>query len=190
MSNPEFKSFRSIGRYSRDIIITEKIDGTNAQIMITPEGEMFVGSRTRWITPENDNFGFAAWCQENKEELLKLGHGRHYGEWWGKGIQRGYGLKERRFSLFNTHRWNEENLPKCCHVVPVLYKGPFDDYYDDGTQVPIVKLVMDDLKTSGSIAAPGFMKPEGICIFHTGKVEVMFKKTFEKDNHGKEWSNG
>ncbi len=64
---------------------------------------MFIGSRTRWITAQDDNHGFARWVEGNKQELLKLGAGRHFGEWWGSGIQRGYGLQkgEKRFSLFN-----------------------------------------------------------------------------------------
>ena len=39
--------------------------------------------------------------------------GRHFGEWWGSGIQRGYGLDEKTFSLFNAYRWgwlNEADL--------------------------------------------------------------------------------
>ena len=44
---------------------------------------------------------------------------------------------------------------------------------------------MAKLKETGSIASPGFMNPEGVVIFHTGKVQVLFKKTFEKDEKGK-----
>lgn len=128
---PEFKSFTKIPRLSREIVITEKIDGTNACIYIDETtNEMLVGSRTRWITPQSDNFGFAAWVEQNKEELYKLGPGYHYGEWWGKGIQRGYGLNERRFSLFNISRWISENpletgyrlkVPNCCYVRQAIF---------------------------------------------------------------------
>src|SRR5512133_2019075 len=106
----EFQSFGKISRLSRDMVITEKIDGTNGCIYIGEDGEFLVGSRTRWITPECDNHGFARWAYDHKDELvLGLGPGRHYGEWWGSGIQRGYDLPkgEKRFSLFNVHRWGE-----------------------------------------------------------------------------------
>lgn len=101
-----FEDFPKIARLSRMMTITEKIDGTNAQIYITPGSPeepgiiatmrddsetdliMFAGSRTRWITPEADNYGFAAWAKAHAEELFKLGAGRHFGEWWGSGIQR------------------------------------------------------------------------------------------------------
>ncbi|HLE80817.1 MAG TPA: RNA ligase family protein, partial [Dehalococcoidia bacterium] len=100
----DFQEFGKIYRLSRDCIITEKIDGTNAQVVVLEDGRVLAGSRNRWITPEADNFGFARWVKEHEEELRSLGPGRHYGEWWGSGIQRGYGLKEKRFSLFNVSR--------------------------------------------------------------------------------------
>ena len=151
----EFESFQKIPRLKRQCVITEKIDGTNAQIAITEDGKMFVGSRNKWITPEDDNYGFARWAREHEEELLTLGVGRHYGEWWGKGIQRRYGLEEKRFSLFNVHRWTE-GLPSCCSLVPVLYQGDYD--------TSIIDNVMESLAASGSLASPGFMNPEGIVV--------------------------
>src|SRR3972149_2228793 len=104
----DFRSFTKIPRFSREITVTEKIDGTNGVIGISDDGlDMFVGSRSQWITPQNDNFGFAKWAYANKDELLKLGPGIHFGEFWGMGIQRGYNLEEKRFSLFNTSRWSQ-----------------------------------------------------------------------------------
>ena len=52
-------------------------------------------------------FGFARWVETNRERLITLlGPGLHFGEWWGSGIQRGYGLTkgDKRFSLFNVER--------------------------------------------------------------------------------------
>jgi len=143
--------------------------------MVAVEGDLLIyaGSRSRWITPTEDNFGFAAWVSDNAEELATLGEGRHFGEWWGAGIQRGYGLPkgEKRFSLFNVSRWGEER-PACCHVVPTLYRGPFSQ--------PAVERCLDGLQCNGSEAAPGFMKPEGVVIFHTA-ANLGFKRTIEKD---------
>lgn len=171
MSNIEFIGFPKMARLSREIIISEKIDGTNAQIYIGEDGEFLVGSRTRWITPGDDNFGFARWAHEHKDELLTLGPGSHFGEWWGQGIQRNYGLTEKRFSLFNTARWSDER-PACCHVVPSLYIGQFNTANIDA--------VILNLADNGSFAAPGFHNPEGIIIYHTAG-KVAFKKTIEKD---------
>ena len=57
--NLEFREFPKIARLSREVIISEKIDGTNAQILITEDGQVLTGSRNRWITPQDDNYGFA-----------------------------------------------------------------------------------------------------------------------------------
>jgi len=172
----EFVEFPKMARLSREVIITEKIDGTNAQVLITEDGNIIAGSRTRWIIPEDDNFGFARWVEQNKEELLKLGVGRHFGEWWGSGIQRGYDLPkgEKRFSLFNVSRWEDDNLrPKCCHVVPVLYRGLFNTLEVDNC--------LNKLHIDGSMASPGFMRPEGVVVFHIAG-NIGFKKTIEKDD--------
>lgn len=198
MTKPEFKPFPKIARLSRDVIITEKIDGTNAQIHITDDGDMFFGSRTRWITPEDDNFGFAKWAEGNKQELFKLGPGSHFGEWWGLGIQRHYNLTEKRLSLFNVARWclhNEEpkqiktsdprivkmqeRLPECVGLVPVLHRGEFNTFMWDAC--------LERLKLHGSAASNGFMNPEGIVVFHAA-AGVGFKKTIEKDEEPKGFS--
>ena len=195
-----------MARLTREVIITEKIDGTNAQVVIAAIGDLtpkegpcvvavdaergwclLVGSRTRYITPSDDNFGFAAWCRDHASDLFTLGHGRHYGEWWGSGIQRGYGLPkgEKRLSLFNTTRWalhgtelqpGQDVLPPCVGLVPVLYRGLFHEAKVDN--------YIEKLRHEGSVAAPGFMDPEGIVVFHTAS-NTMFKKTVKKDEQPK-----
>lgn len=197
----EFKPFPKLPRLARKCIISEKIDGTNASVAIAsvtaPEiagtlqlnscvtviGDLAIwaGARTRWVVPEGvgpkgcDNFGFAAWVRDNAECLLELGPGHHFGEWWGKGIQRNYGIDEKRFSLFNAERWQSAR-PACVSCVPVLYRGPFS------TEVIEDSLV--SLAENGSRAAPGFMKPEGIVVFHAAS-NSMFKKTIDKDEEPK-----
>jgi hypothetical protein len=193
----EFTEFPKIARYSRDVIVTEKIDGTNACVFIGDYGEFLTGSRTRWITPQEDNYGFSRWAHDHKSELLTLGPGRHFGEWWGSGCQRGYDLPkgEKRFSLFNVARWclnghepkqiptadprivkMQDTLPPCVGLVPVLWTGKFDDMNIDA--------ILAQLRAFGSVASPGFMKPEGVVIFHVAGC-VGFKKTLEKDGEPK-----
>ncbi len=231
-----FEGMPKIARLNREIIVTEKIDGTNAQVFIGTVrdeesnreadptilgSEMSVpgftrvlraGSKSRWLTRKQDNFGFAKWVDDNQSDLFNLGDGRHLGEWWGSGVQRGYGLEkgEKRFSLFNTGRWFDqhtfdpgapcpqngdvvrrivvaapglvahlptmEQAPACCRVVPTLYRGPFDQEQ--------INLRLYALAERGSMAAPGFMKPEGVVVFHTA-ARQMFKVTIEKDESPK-----
>lgn len=193
-TEPEFKAFPKIARLNREIIITEKIDGTNACIFISDDESQFrVGSRNRWIKPGDDNFGFASWAYANEQELRKLGPGTHYGEYWGSGIQRGYGLPkgEKRFSLFNTHRWNDPTTrPACCHVVPIVsthigftYSGAFPDVPRFGQCGPVQNAI-EYLKKNGSLAAPGFMDPEGVVVFHVASGNL-YKVTCKDDESPK-----
>jgi len=187
---PEFKPFPKIPRFMRNIIITEKIDGTNALVHVSEDGTVRAGSRNRWLTEKEDNFGFAAWVSDHELELSKLGPGYHYGEWWGHGIQRGYGCKakvgvhqmpERYFSLFNVTRWHYESMPPaCCEIVPILYKGPF--------QWDKVEECMQELKHWGS-QAKDFTDPEGLVIYHEAGNHC-YKITCKNDEQRKEMSHG
>ena len=185
----EFEEFPKMARLSREVIITEKLDGTNGQIAIEEldgfpaEGALYqkdglalwAGSRSRWVTPGDDNYGVAKWALENAEELLLLGPGRHFGEWWGQGIQRNYNQPRKRFSLFNVVRWGESR-PACCDVVPTLWVGQLEEH----GMMKGVKEALNRLQKDGSAAAPGFMNPEGIVLFHTA-ANFGFKKTLHKD---------
>lgn len=202
----EFQEFEKIARLNREVIVTEKIDGTNGQVHIRPaEGSELemgydtqieiggvshyirAGSRSRWVLHlgTDDNNGFGRWVHANAHELAALGPGAHFGEWWGSGIQRKYGLTEKRWSLFNVGRWRDAGdplapadavlVPMCCNVVPILAKG---------VGLACVAEALDLLRTKGSYAAPGFMKPEGIVAFHT-HARALFKVTLERDEEHK-----
>jgi hypothetical protein len=175
----DFVPFHKLARLSRECVVTEKIDGTNAQIYIGEGGELAAGSRNRYLTPESDNFGFARWVAENAEVLVSvLGPGRHFGEWWGRGIQRGYNQIARRFSLFNTARWEglDAHPSGLFNLVPVLYTGLFD--------LGAIQGRLDVLASNGSVAAPGYPFPEGVVIYHKA-ANVSFKKTIEHDEEPK-----
>lgn len=181
MEDNEFQKFNEIVRLNTNVVITEKIHGTNAQISVqeyAPEKHSVrAGSRERWVTPEDDNYGFARKIYDNQDEVIKaLGVGRHFGEWYGSGINSGYNLKEKRFALFNSYRWapakEQGLLPSWIDVVPVLYQGAFKD--------GIIQEVMTRLKLEGSAISKGFMKPEGIVI-RFDRNGAMFKHVFDAE---------
>jgi len=186
-----FQRMPSIPRLFRDVIVTEKIDGTNASIFIGEDGAVHAASRTRWITPQDDNYGFARWVAEREDAIrIGLGVGHHFGEWYGSGIQRGYGLKngEKRFALFNVQRWYSpvnvdflarldatkmQTPPSFMEVVPILGIGVFD--------TNAIMVSASNLLEFGSVAVPGFMRPEGIVVYHKAG-DALFKYTFDKND--------
>lgn len=199
--------------FKESMIITEKIDGTNAAIGVVeitdrsdiPAGVdkaqavydghggchlVYAQSRNRIITPATpdnkgaDNYQFAEWVWSNAESLLRvLGEGLHFGEWWGAGIARNYGQTSRYFSLFNTSRWGwldrpearlVHGVPSELRAVPVLRINQLD--------TEAVREEMRELERTGSRAAPGYMHPEGVCVFLPA-VGRTLKVTFDGDNH-------
>lgn len=215
MATHEFTPWPKTSRLFRNITITEKLDGSNEAIHISAgyevsypssfelkPGEVIVDgrlwrvsaqSRSRMITPgkTTDNYGFAAWVYENAAELVEiLGEGVHFGEWWGRGIQRGYGLSAKRFSVFNTDRWHkndgdgtskalraeQSSILDQIDAVPVLYQGTFSE--------DRITSSLRELKQEGSYAAPGFMNPEGICVYHS-QSKTVYKVTLDNNDAGK-----
>ena len=164
---PKTPRFKNMG-----MTITEKIDGTNAQIIIDYDKITVVGSRKRVITPEDDNYGFAKWAYENEEGLVDLlGEGRHYGEWAGLGIQKNpLDLPQKFFFVFNVHRHTAESFEKYgdrapdVRPVPTLYKGDFSS--------EIINTAHDALILNGTRvpeAGPNAKAPEGIIISAFGQ---------------------
>lgn len=183
----QFVKFPKIPRLCHDYVVTEKLDGTNAAVWVGEDGEIRCQSRNREITVDADNHGFAAWCHDNRDGLVgALKPGYHFGEWWGQGINRGYGLKERRFSLFNVslanmpydeqyvaHVIGEPPMVGPCHVVPVFAWGSDFGVFDpEGTT--------SFLSGFGSVAAPGFQRPEGWVVWHQ-RANQYFKHPFDKE---------
>lgn len=164
----EFKPWAKIQPWNKvEMTITQKLNGTNGQIVVTETG-LLIGSRTRYLGPTSDNFGFWAWCMHREKELLKtLPVGTYYGEFCGPGIQNGEGLTEKTFILFNPPEGVV--LPEGLRAVPVLFKGhPTKHTIDE---------VTEDLKRHGSYLVPGFMNVEGIVI----RMGSLFKLVFTNE---------
>jgi len=172
----EFKSFDKILHIGKlYMTITQKIHGSNAQLLIYKDEDGNLkhkaGSRTRWLDETDDNYGFAKFCNENRDELIgRLGQGRHYGEWAGPGINSGEGLKEKTLCLFNVRRWIGKELPTRVTTVPMLYKGAIS--------LDAISDAMERLRTQGSFLVPGYMKPEGVVVELDGQL---YKNVFDEE---------
>lgn len=209
----EFVKFPKISRWGSPFDITEKLDGTNGAVLIRSSSaydseaewinalsdslayvwhgdEEYVvsaQSRTRLITVDDDNYGFARWVTENAQTLVEdLGPGTHFGEWWGSKIQRAYGLTngERYFSLFDRKRygtlavdgaWFNTNplgfLTPKLRLVPLLAWG--SEFGEDDLGETLC-----DLRNNGSWAVdsdPQFDRPEGVVVhFHHNGMRLKY----------------
>lgn len=86
----------------RTFIGTVKLHGSNAGISLMPSGEILCRSRSRIITTEDDNHGFAKHVHANIDAIRDILNDvpaaggdvvTIFGEWCGKGIQAGVGIK-------------------------------------------------------------------------------------------------
>lgn len=200
-----YPKWRSIPRLNRQWISTEKIDGTNGLIRIStypvnregplplnaivlPELGVYleVGSRNRWLSAEADNYGFYSWVRERARTLVTdLGVGHHYGEFYGKGIQRGYDLGSKRFALFNIVKFEAAARGLNTFATPGLDVVPLlgtEDTFSGAAAM--VEEHLYELGKYGSILVEGFEKPEGLVVYHA-KSDARFKVTLENDAHPK-----
>ncbi|MGD6750292.1 RNA ligase family protein [Streptomyces sp. BH105] len=208
----DFRPWPKIPRFNREFVLTEKIDGTNAQVaikrlvdeaptryldssnysVVSKEDGLYVlraGSRKRWIAPNRnkldgtaalDNFGFAGWVADNASALANLGEGTHFGEWYGRSIQRGYNLTDRKFALFNTTRWGADGQglpdgsPPELRVVPELAR--IRGHLLNETIRDTLRL----LRTVGSVAEPG-ASAEGLVVYSV-ETNTSYKVLLENDD--------
>lgn len=160
MSSEKFVAYPKTRRLEDETVtISEKVDGTNGVLFIhkphlcdvlngsTDAPYILAGCRSRWLKDDDtkswDNHGFGKWVAENAQALHALPEGFHYGEWYGKGINHGYGMKERRFMLFNRKRYeNLTYLPKCVELETII---------EDDVPVAELSSVIDRIKNKATV---------------------------------------
>lgn len=97
---------------------TVKIHGTNAGVGLTTDGKFFQQSRNRLISVDNDNAGFANWCEDSNRKPFLMRYlsdvlysapnsiNNHitqvvlFGEFAGQGIMKGVAVSEIEKSFF------------------------------------------------------------------------------------------
>ena len=122
---------------------TVKLHGTNAAVGITKDGSLFCQSRSRIITPEDDNFGFANFVKHNEGYFLNLlGYICAkaevescivYGEWCGANIQKGVALSDldKMFVAFYAEGYdNEVSIPLDIQYVDFDHRYGVYSVYD------------------------------------------------------------
>lgn len=97
--------YHNVEPRKRVYVGTVKLHGSNAGITIEG-GEISYRSRSRFITPEDDNHGFARHMAAHYDEvlafMLPLADATVFGEWCGTGIQANVGIsaEQKMFVIF------------------------------------------------------------------------------------------
>ena len=163
----DFYDTKAVVQYGAKI----KLHGTNAAVRITPDREVVAQSRSRDITPEKDNAGFATWVHGNSEEWAscKALPGMRtdvifFGEWAGKGIQKNDAvtkLDQKYFfvfavqigdSMITTPADIEELIPDLDDVIVLPWDMLFEtevDYNDPDACQTFADLLNEKVKEVG-----------------------------------------
>jgi RNA ligase (TIGR02306 family) len=125
-----------------EVVVTEKLHGTNGRFVVDAEGRLHVGSHRTWKQLDG---GTTVWARVAEQYGLREKLSRHpglvfYGEVYGSGVQdMTYGHANGRLSLaffdvfdsrtgdYLSHAAAEALLDELTlPTVPVLYRGPLD----------------------------------------------------------------
>jgi hypothetical protein len=118
---------------------TVKVHGTNASVVITGSGDQYPQSRSNIISVGSDNMGFAAWhhgnrdlfrgfadkirrdCELESDDTIVI-----YGEWAGKGIQRGVAVSDvdKFFYAFGVKVILTDDSEKWLKDYPLIHCEP------------------------------------------------------------------
>lgn len=131
-----FKNFPKLIPDGEEVYVTEKIHGANARYLWADD-RFYIGSRNRWIKPEDDTVwkaavdecpGILEWCKAFPETIL-------FGEIYGRVQSLTYGAPNQvrfaGFAALNKSSWISQTqlflslLGAGVEHAPILYHGPF-----------------------------------------------------------------
>lgn len=128
----------TIGMFEQgdQIVVTEKIDCSNASFTLDEQGDLQVFSRNVLLDDSNSLNGFYQWVHENIETKHLMANHVYFGEWLGNPHKVQYAGHEKQFFLFDVYSNNVElYLPFTLvedearilkiNLVPVFYRGEF-----------------------------------------------------------------
>lgn len=144
-----------------------KLDGTNAGVQLLADGRFVAQSRSRLLTPSDDNYQFASWVSENEEYFRQLaqslGPAIVFGEWCGQGIQKKVAISSigrRIFAVFaiqyGDHQTSQatidieparlrEKLPEHDEIfVLPWYKEPVTIHFGDKESLEHATTILND----------------------------------------------
>lgn len=127
LSKPEYPKIAYRGKI--------KLHGTNASVVIHPNGEVIAQGRKRELSFSDDQFGFCKFVNQNKTQFQKLKKEVPiviHGEWAGSGIQKGVATSQilwKIFAVFALETISEDYIGSRYTIEPSIIKHilKFDD---------------------------------------------------------------
>lgn len=120
-----------------EIIVQEKVDGSNASFMVH-EGQLLCFSRNKQLDPSNTLSGFYNWVHENIDPEKLLDGVIYFGEWTAthKILYPDHTKKFFLFDVYNTHLEEyvnfsmvvDEAMRLGLNLIPVFYRGQYQGY--------------------------------------------------------------
>lgn len=108
-----------------------KLHGTNAAVCIAPDGKLVSAqSRSRIITPQSDNNGFAEWAYTQKWFAHGAKHNIYvFGEWCGPGVQATCSCNKTPRKVFYPFAVVADDAAKSMYVAPFIIRAylPIDN---------------------------------------------------------------
>ncbi|MEU9871136.1 RNA ligase family protein [Actinomadura sp. NPDC048021] len=203
----EFQRWPKTPRLNQDMIITEKIDGTNGAVVVrkAPEGSPYTGSVEHYVGCFDGEAYFVG--AQSRNRLLPMGprgmddvswrkqDNAGFAQWvrensealaltLGEGYHYGewYGAKIGRKYGLDHRRFALFNVgrygPLDLEAVPGLETVPV--LYQGQFSTEDALEIYEELMVTGSRAVPGWDKPEGIIVYHCGSKQV-YKVTDQGD---------
>lgn len=163
---------------TRPVTVTEKIHGFNARVGVDPEGKLWVGTRSEAYYLDEAPTDKGSHSVPGLQGFVEYARGFHdlpvgmtvYGEWAGKGVQKGIDYGEKTFYVFAERMLDgpvassrdvlDQHLHLGARTVPIISEG-----------VALLD-VLDELRRGGSVVAPG-QPIEGVVI---APLEVVVDK--------------
>ncbi|QFG25474.1 RNA ligase family protein [Actinomadura sp. WMMB 499] len=199
MGEVVFQRWPKTPRLNQDMIVTEKIDGTNGAVIIrkAPEGSPFTGSVEHLAGHKDGEVWFVG--AQSRNRLLPMGPRGMDDVSWRKEDNAGFAqwVKQNAWALALTlgegHHYGEWYGQKIGRKYGLTERrfalfnvgryGPLDLSTVPGLEtVPVLyqgpfdshdaMAIYDELMETGSRAVPGWDNPEGVIVYHCGSKQV------------------
>ncbi len=154
------KNFPDVLKKAEEVVITEKLHGSNFRVMKTDSGELLVGSHRINLAENSDLIYWKIAGEFDLDNILNPGE-ILFGEIYGPKIQKlNYDLKKVTAAFFDimidmNYLNNQDFIDYCLRhrlpMVPYLFKGPW--------QTDLTKLASGDSELAGHIKEGIVIKP-------------------------------